>query len=78
MERHLASNIKVYDPLVKHIIVDKNIATQYYDFDMFINEVDMIVIMVAHNEIIKNMKKLERKIVLDTRKICELPGTYRL
>ena len=74
MERHLASGIKVYDPWVKHDIV-KN---QYHDFDAFLNDVDMVVIMVGHSEIRENMDKLKEKIILDTRKICDMEGTYRL
>jgi UDP-N-acetyl-D-mannosaminuronic acid dehydrogenase len=63
--RHLAAELKVYDPYIKEDIVDK----QYHDFDEFINAVDMIVIMVGHNELISNMDKLKDKIVLDTRNV---------
>ena len=38
----------------------------------------MVVIMVGHNEIKRNMGKIKGKVVFDTRKICDLPGTYRL
>lgn len=74
MEKHLASGIKVYDPLVKRDIT-KN---QYHDFDDFLNETDMVVIMVGHSEIKEHMDKLKGRIVLDTRKICEFGGVYRL
>lgn len=73
-ERHLAEPLKVYDPFMKGDIV-KN---QYHDFDEFLNDVDMIVVMVGHNEIKENMDKLAGKIILDTRNICNLPNTYKL
>lgn len=73
-ERHLAAPLKVYDPWVTKDIVAK----QYHDFDAFLADVDMIVIMVGHSEIRENMDKLKGKIVFDTRKVCDLPGVYRL
>lgn len=73
-EQHLAEPLKVYDPFIKNDIV-KN---QYHDFDEFLNDVDIVVIMVNHSEIIENMDKLKDKIVLDTKKVCNLDGTYRL
>lgn len=74
MEKHLAEPLKTYDPYVKKDIV-KN---QYHNFDEFLNDVDFVVIMVAHDEIKKNMDKLKGKIILDTRNICNLEGTYKL
>ncbi len=74
MTRHLSSGLKVYDPWVKRDIV----ANQYHDFDDFLQDVDLVVIMVSHTELRENMTKLQNKVVLDTRKVCELPNTYRL
>jgi UDP-N-acetyl-D-mannosaminuronic acid dehydrogenase len=74
MSRHLSPGLKVYDPWVKRDIV----ANQYHDFDTFLQDVDMVVIMVSHTELKENMTKLQNKVVLDTRKVCELPNTYRL
>lgn len=73
-EKHLAQPLKVYDPFIKNDLV-KN---QYHDLDKFLNDVDLVVIMVGHNEIKENIEKLSGKIVLDTRKVCELDGIYRL
>ena len=73
-EKHLAEPLKVYDPFITTDIV-KN---QYHDLDKFLEDTDLVVIMVNHNEIKENMDKLKGKIVFDTRKICDLPGTYRL
>lgn len=72
--RHLAQPLKTYDPFVSNDIVDN----QYHDFDKFLNDIDMVVIMVGHNEIKDSIDKLKNKIVFDTRKVCNLKGTYYL
>ncbi len=73
-KRHLAQPLKVYDPFIKKDIVDN----QYHNLDEFLNDIDLVVIMVGHNEIRENMDKLMSKIVLDTRKVCDLPKKYSL
>ncbi len=73
-ERHLAAPIKSYDPYFENDIVPN----QYHDFDKFLEDTDLVVIMVNHNQIKENIDKLKDKIVLDTRNCCGLPGTYRL
>ena len=72
--RHLASPIRSYDPYFDNDIVPN----QYHEFDKFLEDTELVVIMVNHNQIIENMDKLKDKIVFDTRKCCELPGVYRL
>lgn len=75
MERHLCGDlVKVYDPFITKDIVPN----QYHDFDKFINDVELVVLLVGHDEIKQNMDKLKGKVILDTRKICDLEGTYRL
>ena len=75
MERHLCGGqIKVYDPYVKRDLVPN----QYHDLDSFLADVDFVVLLVGHDEIRENMDKLKGKVVLDTRHICFLDGTYRL
>jgi len=74
MEEHLAPALKVYDPFVKRDVVEN----QYHNLDLFLSDVDLIVIMVSHNEIIENMDKLNDKVIVDTRNICNLEGTYKL
>ena len=74
MAKHLAYGIKVYDPWVKYTITEN----QYQNFDEFLNDTDIIVIMVGHSEIRENINKLSDKIILDTRKICNLENTYYL
>ena len=73
-ERHLAPTLKVYDPF----IVEDVVANQYHDLDDFLSDIDLVVIMVKHNEIRENMEKLSGKIVLDCHNICNLPGVYHL
>ena len=64
-KENLASPLKVYDPMVKNDIVDN----QYHNLDNFLADVDFVIIMVAHDEIIKNLDLLKDKLVLDTRNI---------
>lgn len=73
-ERHLATGLKVYDPFITKDVV----ANQYHDLDTFLNDVDMVVIMVKHNEIKENVDKLNGKVVLDCHNIIKLPGVYHI
>ena len=75
MERHLCGNlVKVYDPYITTDVVEN----QVHDLDEFLQAVDLVVLLVAHDEIKLNMDKLQGKVILDTRNICNLEGTYRL
>ena len=75
LERHLAAGqVKIYDPMVKRDLVPN----QYHDFDAFLRDVDLVVILVGHSELKAQMDKLRDKVVLDTRHICTLPGVYTL
>lgn len=75
-KKHLGSPLKVYDPLVTEDVVEN----QYHDLNDFLNDIDMVVIMVAHDEIKENMDRLCRKAVLDTRNVIsmEMDGIYYL
>ncbi len=73
-ERHLAQPLKSYDPFFENDIVEN----QYHDFDEFLKDTDLVVIMVNHNHLKENIDKLQNKIIFDTRKCCDLPNTYRL
>lgn len=73
-EKHLGEPLKVYDPFItKDVVVN-----QYHDLDEFLNDVDLVVIMVKHNEIKENMYKLQGKIVLDCHNICNQEGVYHI
>ena len=74
LKKHLTHGIKVYDPMVRQDMVPG----QYHDFDRFLADVDMVVILVAHDQIKENIARLRDKIVLDTRHVCFLPQVERL
>ena len=71
-ERHLAPGLKVYDPFIKEDVV----GNQYHSLDSFINDIDLVVIMVKHNEIKENVEKLKGKLVLDCHNI--IPDAYHI
>ncbi len=74
LKKHSVSGIRVYDPLVTEKIAEN----QYFDLQSFLNDVDMVVIMVGHDEIRQNFDLLKQKTVLDTRHICSSDGVYYL
>lgn len=74
MEKHLAGGIRVYDPWITKDIVEN----QYHNFEDFLNDVDLVVIMVGHNHIKQNSHMLDGKYILDTRSIMENEEIYRL
>lgn len=74
MRVHLASGIKVFDPWIKKDIVEN----QYHDFDQFLNDIDILVIMVGHSELKENIEKIKEKIILDTRGVCDFENKYTL
>lgn len=73
-KRHLAKGLKVYDPYIEEDVVEN----QYHDFDEFLNDIDLIVIMVKHDEIRENINKLSDKIILDCHNIVDLPDVYHI
>lgn len=72
--RHLAEPLKVYDPFIQKNIVDN----QYHDLDKFLDDVDLVVIMVKHDEIKQNQEKLKGKIVLDCCNVIQIEGVYHI
>ena len=73
-ERHLANPLKVYDPYITKDIVEN----QYHDLDQFLEDIDLVVVMVKHDEIKNNQDKLLGKIVLDTQNIISYVETEKL
>ena len=71
-KKHLAIGLKVYDPFIVDDVVDN----QYHDLDTFLESIDLVVIMVKHDEINRNVKKLSEKVVLDCHNI--IPDAYHL
>lgn len=74
MDEHLAFGVKVYDPFIKERIVDH----QFMNFEDFLNEIEIIVIMTAHDHIKDNMELVKEKLILDTRNICKFDNVYKL
>ena len=74
-ERHLARPLKCYDPFLEDHKIAEN---QFDNFDEFINDVDMVVIMVKHDHIKENWDKLKGKVILDCFNICPLEGVYHI
>ena len=73
-ERHLAKGLKVYDPM----ILEQVVPNQYFSLQDFLKDVDMVIVMVKHAEILENQELLKDKIILDCQNVIHLPGTYHL
>ena len=71
---HLASPLICYDPF----IVKDVVPNQKHDLDDFLNSVDMVVIMVKHDEIKKNLEKLKGKVILDCHNIIDFPDVFHI
>ena len=54
------------------------VKNQLLDFDQFLSEVDLVVIMVKHDHIKQNWDKLKGKVVLDCHNICPMPDVYHI
>lgn len=74
MQRHLASGIRVYDPLVRTNIVDY----QFHDFQAFLKQIDLMVIMVGHQHLLNNLDLIKGKIIFDTRNVLGERAQYTL
>ena len=74
-KRHLAIPLKCYDPFLEKNAIVEN---QFDNFDKFLEDIDMVVIMVKHNHIMQNWDKLKGKIILDCFNICPLQGVYHI
>lgn len=74
MRKHLGATVKVYDPFVKQQIV----RGQVFDFDEFVNSVELIVIMVGHSEIKEKTDYLKDKLIFDTRNVIKNIPVYHL
>jgi len=72
MSNHLASPLKIYDPMIQQEITPN----QYVDFDGFLDQVDLVVVMVSHTHLKKQLSKLTNKLILDTQNI--LPDAYKI
>ncbi len=67
-------NFKCYDPYV----TDDILPCQYHDFDEFLNDTKILVLMIGHSEIRTAGDKLKNHIIFDTRNIKEVKADYSL
>lgn len=74
MDEHLAFGVKVFDPFIK----ENMNCNQYQDFEQFVKDIEILVIMVGHNHIINNKDKISSKFVLDTKNILNSSNVYKL
>ena len=65
LERYFVKGIKLYDPWIE----EKKFENQYNNFIEFLEEVELVVVLVAHDHIKNNKEALINKFVLDTKNI---------
>jgi len=70
----VAKNAVFFDPWVKKPISDRQIA----DFDAFLAQTDMVVILVGHTFIRERFAALAGKTILDTRRVFNEPSVHTL
>ena len=64
----------VFDPMVERDLVSR----QYHNFEAFLKDVDLVVILVGHSHLKTHEKDLEGRLVLDTRHIEGLQAAITL
>ncbi|MFR6018299.1 MAG: nucleotide sugar dehydrogenase [Paraclostridium sordellii] len=67
MKNNSVEGIKIYDPWVSK----KFSKHQYQDFKKFIDDIELLVILVAHSHIKDNINFIQNKIIYDTRNIVD-------
>ena len=72
MSEHFASPFRVYDPMIPKKVFE----TQILNFDQFIEESELVVVMVPHSHIKESKDILKDKIVLDPHNLFEF--SYKL
>lgn len=72
MRKHLAPPLKSYDPMIKNKIIEN----QIMNFDEFLEDLDLVVVMVSHSHIKENLDKISNKIIFDTQNI--IPNGIKL
>ncbi|EJT6167515.1 nucleotide sugar dehydrogenase [Clostridium perfringens] len=67
-DKYNIDNIKIYDPMIK----EKKYNGQVLTMDEFMTEIELIVVLVSHDELKNNQEILTNKIVYDTRNIIKI------
>lgn len=75
MNRHLSVGAaRFYDPF----IADDVVKNQFHSLDAFLRGLEIVVVMVAHSEILASIDKLKGMVVLDTRNCVNGPNVVKL
>ena len=72
MEEHFATPFRVYDPMINKKVMEN----QVFEFNQFVEESELIIVMVPHSHIMENKDILKDKLVLDPHNLFEL--SYKL
>ncbi|HFX3727558.1 nucleotide sugar dehydrogenase [Enterococcus lactis] len=72
MKSSFAEPFRVFDPMIKEKIMDN----QVMDFDKFLNDSEIIVLMVEHTHLKENLSMLQNKLILDTHNF--VANAYKL
>lgn len=72
MEAHFAEPFRVFDPMVKK----KILSNQQMNFENFVEESELIVLMVEHSHLKENIDLLNGKYILDTHNLID--NAYKL
>ncbi|WP_415275456.1 nucleotide sugar dehydrogenase, partial [Clostridium perfringens] len=67
-DKYNIDNNKIYDPMIK----EKKYNGQVLTMDEFMTEIELIVVLVSHDELKNNQEILTNKIVYDTRNIIKI------
>lgn len=67
-EKYNIDSVKVYDPFIK----EKKFEGQVMNLEEFLNDTELIVVLVSHDEIKNNQELLSEKVVYDTRNIINV------
>lgn len=73
-KENLNEGFKVYDPFIRKSVVEG----QVLDFSEFLDGLEMVVIMVAHNHIKEHLKEIENLVVFDTKNVTGLAHAEKL
>jgi UDP-N-acetyl-D-mannosaminuronic acid dehydrogenase len=73
ISEELLNEPKVFDPMLIAIEL-----SQSKMFDEFLNQIDLVIIMVDHNHIKINAQRLNGKIVFDTKRCLDIEGVIYL
>ena len=74
MKENLASGARFYDPFIPYKLVDN----QHFDFESFVDDVKLVVVMVSHDHIKSREAMLRGKIVFDTQNCLAYADAIKL